>query len=257
MDRLRNEIKQLSFVIEQISYKENKRKIDETHLGLLWNIINPLLYLLVLTTFYKKVVVHDYDYPVFVFIGLLIMKFYSDGTMSAMRSLVLNKQLLVKSKLSIGVFIVEKVFISIKDLFFSSIALIPIMIAFHVKIHLRTLLIIPVLFLTVAVVIGIGTILAIIYVYFEDIGYLYTIIMSVMVFVSGVFMPIERMPEYVQPILAINPIFLSIYISRNCLMYNLPSYWTAWVKLILWAISTMTIGLVLLKKNKNKIMNLI
>ena len=40
---------------------------------------------------------------------------------------------------------------------------------------------------------------------------------------------------------------------RNSLIYNLPSYWTAWGKLTVWAVLLFSLGRFLMIKNKNGI----
>ena len=127
------------------------------------------------------------------------------------------------------------------------------MIFFRIHVTLRALQLVPVLLLTIITVTGMGEILAVAFVYFADISYFYSIFMTMMFFVSGTFIPLEHMPMQLQPILTYNPIFLSIYLVRNCLIYNLPSHWTAWVKLTVWAVLLFSLGRFLMIKNKNGI----
>ncbi len=248
-------LRQYLFVIRQISYKENKRKIDETNLGIVWNVLNPLLYMLILSTYYQNVVRHDNvaNFPVFVFTGITMMNYFSNATKSAMRSLVSNKSLLIKTHLPTEIFLLQKVVMAFREMMYSAIALIPIMIYFKIPLSWRVVQIVPVLLLISITIFGIGELLAIAYVYFADIDYLYSVFMTMMLFVSGVFIPISHMPGKLQGILTYNPIFLAIYLTRNCLVYNLPSHWTAWVKLLMWAVLAGTLGHYVFVKNKNKI----
>ncbi|WP_458457878.1 ABC transporter permease [Pseudobutyrivibrio sp.] len=247
-------IKQYLFVINQISYKEHKKKTDETNLGVLWNILNPFLYMVILSTYYQNVIIHKIEnFPLFVFTGITIYNFYNNGTKGAMHSLVGNKSFLIKARIPSEIYLLQKVFSAFKEMMFSAVALIPIMLFFHIRISWRMVQLIPILLLTIATIIGIGEILAITYVYFADIDYLYSVFMTMMVFTSGVFIPIDHLPESLQVILTYNPIFLSIYLVRNALFYNLPSHWTAWIKLIIWTVSLVVLGHIFFVKNKNKL----
>ena len=244
----------LCFLINQISYKEQKRKINETNLGNFWNYLNPLLYMVILSIYYQNVIKHKIDdYPVFVFVGVMLANYYINGTTGAMRSLLENKELLIRTNVSFEVFVVQKIITAFKEMLCSLISLIPIMIYFSVEISYRIFVVIPLLFITTLVIWGLGEVLSIIYVFFADIDYFYSILMTFAFLVSGTFMPIEYMPYNIQKILSINPIFLSIYIGRNCLIYNLPSHWTAWVKLTVWAVLLFSLGRFLMIKNKNGI----
>lgn len=247
-------IKQSLFVIGQINYKEHKRKTDETNLGFIWNILNPFLYMVIMSVYYQNIIHHKIEnFPVFVFTGITMMNFYNSATNGAMHCLVSNKRLIVKTHLPMNLFILQKIINAFKEMVFSSMALIIIMFYFKIPITWRTIQIVPVLLLTICVVIGMGEILSVIYVYFADIDYLYSVFMTMMFFVSGVFIPINHLPEKIHTVLTYNPIFLSIYLTRNCLIYNIPSHWTAWVKLGLWAIGVSIVGYILFTSNKNKI----
>ena len=247
-------LKQYLFVIKQISYKEHKKKTDETNLGVLWNILNPFLYMVILSTYYQNVIIHKIEnFPLFVFSGITIYNFYNSGTKGAMHSLVGNKNFLIKAKTPSEVYLLQKVVSAFKEMMFSAVALIPIMLFFHIRVSWRVVQLVPILLLTIAAITGIGEILAIVYVYFADIDYLYSVFMTLMMFTSGVFIPIDHLPGRLQGILTYNPIFLSIYLSRNALLYNLPSHWTAWMKLIIWAVCLVVLGHIIFEKNKNKL----
>lgn len=245
-------IKQILFVVNQISYKENMRKVIGTKWGGIWHVLSPFIYMLVLATYYQNIITHDIEmYPVFVFIGISIMNFYRTATIEAMDSLVNSRGLLQRTKLPIEVFVDVKVLSALKEFFYSIIALIPILIYFHVKISLRALEMIPIIIMTTLVIVGMGKILALIYLFFGDIDYLYRLFMTMMFFVSGVFIPLDDLPERFRFILSYNPIFLSIYLSRNCLMYNVPSYYFAWVKMIIETILLYCLGSFVFYKNRN------
>ena len=253
---MKESVKQMLFVIKQISYKERKKKVDETYLGVFWHLLNPLIYMVVLATYYQNVITHDIEkYPVFVFVGILIMNYYRSATIGAMDSLSSSKTLLIKTHLPIEVFVDVRVLIAVKELLYSCIALIPVIIFFKIKLSIRILELIPIFILTTLIIIGVGKILSIAYLYFGDIDHLYRLFMTMMFYVSGVFIPLEHLPERIRDVFAYNPIFLSIYMTRNCLMYNLPSHWTAWIKIIIWAIVLYGLGTLIFEKKRDACMN--
>ena len=115
------------FVINQISLKEHKRRVSETNLGFLWNILSPLLFMVLMSNYYCNIVKHDIvNYPVFVFTGINMVGFYRNATVGAMRSLVENKKLIVRTKWKLEIFIYQKVFSAFKDLLYASIAILPL-----------------------------------------------------------------------------------------------------------------------------------
>jgi lipopolysaccharide transport system permease protein len=153
------------------------------------------------------------------------------------------------------VFIFQKVAYGFKELLYGSIALIPVLIFFKVQVSIRVIEVIPLLLLATTIITGIGVILAIGYVFFADIEYLYYVFMSLMIFISGVFIPIDHLPDILQKIMGYNPIFLTIYIFRNALVYNLPSHWSAWVKLLIWAIGLIIVSHSIYEAQRDKCVN--
>ncbi len=244
------------FVIKQINYKEHKKYTDDTNLGVLWNVLNPFLYMLIIATYYENVILHDIPkFPVFVFVGVIVFNYYKIGTFGAMKSLVNNKNLLIKTKVPLQVFIMQKVFAAFRDMLYGSVALIPIMIFFKVVPSIRIFEVIPVMVLSTIIIFSIGELLAILYVFFADVEYLYGILLSLLIFTSGVFIPIDHLPPALQNIMEYSPIFLSIYISRNAIIYNLPSHWTAWTKLLVWAIILLGVSYKVYEDNRDKCVN--
>ncbi len=245
-----NSIKQYIFILQQLGTKEHKRKTSETNLGLIWNVLDPLLYMVILSTYYSNVITHDNveNFPIFVFTGIIVLKYYTHGTTYAMRCLVSNKQLLQKTHVTSAVFVYHSVLLAFKEFCYSSMALVPILIFYHIPVSKRILQVIPLLVLTTMVIIGVGRILAIGYAFFADVGYLYSIFTTLLFFISSVLVPLSHMPVKFQSILTYNPVFLSIYVFRNSMVYNLPSHWTSWVKLGFWAVVFQLFGYYLFEK---------
>lgn len=246
------------FVLKQISYKEQKKRLNETCLGTMWNVLNPFLYMIILTAYYQNIVTHDIPvFPVFVFTGVLLFSYYRSSTTGAMKSIVNNKNLLIKSKVPIVVFVVQKVVYGFKELLYGSVALIPVLIYFKIPIRLRAIELFPLMIISTCIIVSVGIILAVAYVFFADIEYLYQVFITLMTFISGVFIPIDHLPDFLEYLMGYNPIFLTIYIFRNALVYNLPSHWTAWLKLLIWAIVLLIIAIVVYRKQRDKCINMI
>ncbi|QFJ53762.1 ABC transporter permease [Pseudobutyrivibrio xylanivorans] len=249
-----NKVRQNFFIIRQISYKDSVKKTAETNLGFFWNIFNPFIYMIVLSLYYQNIITHDIDkFPAFVFVGIIIYNFYNSASKGAMRCLVSNKNLIVRAKVSPDIFICEKIFSAWKEVLYSFIAYIPIIIYFHVKLSWRVVILIPIFLLMIMTICGMGKILAVAYVFFADVDYLYSIFIMLLFYVSGVFLPLDHMPIQFQQVLSYNPIFLSIYLTRDALLYSQASHWTAWLKLLIWAFGLMLFGSWLFEKNRNRI----
>ena len=247
-------LQQYSFVIRQITYKEKQHKTTGMDLGAFWNVLNPLLYMIVLSTYYQNVIHHDVEnFPTFVFLGITMLNFYRESTTGAMHSLVANKGLIIRTRMPVEVFTYQKVFSAFKEMLYSSVALLPILWFFHIPLTWHLIFIVPVMVLTILIVTGIGKMLAVAYVYFADIDYLWSVFMTLMFFVSETFIPLNHVPESLQPLLRLNPIYLSVHLSRDAIMYGTLSGGADWMKLMMWATALYGLGQSVFKHHKNDI----
>lgn len=250
--------KQFFFILKQLDYKDYKKKNQGTNLGSFWNILNPMLYMIILSLYYANIVKHDEieNFPLFVFSGLAVFNYYNTALGISIRALVDNKDLLLRSQyISFELIIIQKVIIAFRELMFFIFPIMLLMYVNHIYITYKTLLLIPILLITTIVIISVGICLAICYVFFADIEYMYNTSMTLLVFLSGTFIPISHFPNDIHGILTYNPIFLSIYLIRNCLVYGLNSYYTAWIKLIMWAVITTIFANFIISISKNRVIN--
>ena len=101
---------------------------------------------------------------------------------------------------------------------------------------------------------GIGHILAILYVFFADIKYLYSVLLTMLLYMSAIFYPVTSLPSVLQKIIGYNPVYMSIYIARETVVYNHMPHYTAWLKLALSAAVSLAIGIYVFKKKENDVM---
>ena len=102
--------------------------------------------------------------------------------------------------------------------------------------------------------IGISYVLATEYVFFADIKYLYSIMLRLLMFMSAVFYPVTSLSEKMQVVVKWNPIYLMIYFERECVMYgNVPETYV-WIRLSIWCVASLILGMIVFKAKENKIM---
>ena len=94
-------LKQYFFVLRQLVSRELKRKYARSYLGILWSVLNPMLSMAVLSmifsTMFKKSI---QNFPIYYLTGLIIWQLFSTATSTSITTLVDNRQLLLKVKLS-------------------------------------------------------------------------------------------------------------------------------------------------------------
>lgn len=248
-------VKQYLFVIRQLNKKENKKLNTETHFGTLWNVANPLLFMIVMSSLYGTIFKHDIEnFQIYFFTGFIIYSFYRSATLTAMTSLVSNKNFLLQTKIPMGIFITERVYTALINMFYSFIAFVFLFIYYKMHLYVSVLWIIPIVAITFIIALGLGKILAVIYVFFADIDYLYSVFMTLVLFSSAIFYPVERLNSGLQIVVGWNPVYISITLVRNAVMYGRLSSGVLWIKLIIWAIISYSFGTWLFNRKKNDIL---
>ena len=170
-------LKQYFFVLRQLVSRELKRKYARSYLGILWSVLNPMLSMAVLSmifsTMFKKSI---QNFPIYYLTGLIIWQLFSTATSTSITTLVDNRQLLLKVKLSKETFVLARVFTAVANFGYTFIAYIIMLFVFKIKFNPYMLLLpIDVIFLTLFSI-GMAYILSTCYVFFADINHLYSVV---------------------------------------------------------------------------------
>ena len=127
-----NDIKQWIFVLRELTAREIKRKYARSVMGIIWSVLNPLLFMLVISLAFG-VFLGNKQYPVYYGIGYTIWNMFNIATKTAMTSLVDNRNLVFKSKLPRMLFVVSRNYTEIVNMFFSFIAVFIIICIYQVQ----------------------------------------------------------------------------------------------------------------------------
>ena len=248
-------LKQYFFVLRQLVSRELKRKYARSYLGILWSVLNPMLSMAVLSmifsTMFKKSI---QNFPIYYLTGLIIWQLFSTATSTSITTLVDNRQLLLKVKLSKETFVLARVFTAVANFGYTFIAYIIMLFVFKIKFNPYMLLLpIDVIFLTLFSI-GMAYILSTCYVFFADINHLYSVVLTLWMYMSAIFYPIDSVPVSMQLIIGYNPMFSYINFARDCVLNaKLPDA-TDFTQIAAWGIASFAIGTYVFKKNENKVM---
>ena len=251
----KEDIKQYVFVIKELTAREIKRKYARSSLGIIWSVLNPLLMMIVMSLIFSTMFRHSIEnFPIYYLTGTLFWGLFSGATNSAMSALVDNKSLLIKAKLPKHTFIISRIYTSLVNLGYTCIAYVLMLVVFKIKPSWSMLLFpVDVLFALVFSL-GIGYMLAVMYVFFADIKYLYSVFTTVLMYMSALFYPIASLPEAMQNFINCNPLYVIIYFARTCVMEGRVPEGMVWIKLICWSLTSFVVGMTVFRVNENKIM---
>lgn len=202
-----------------------KTRYKRSALGVLWTMLNPLLYMSVMviafSTIFRFTIPH---YPVYLLAGLIAWNFFSQTTTQAMNNLIWGGSLLKKIYLPRTIFAVAAVGNGVINLLLACIPLVIIMLCTGQPIY-ATWWFLPVAILILsAVSLGVALIVSMIAVFFADILELYQVLLQALFYLTPVMYPESILPHTVQRLMLFNPVYDVVKIFRTPI-YNghLPS----------------------------------
>lgn len=248
--------KKYRYLLENLISRDLKVKYRRSVLGFLWSILNPLLMMLVITTVFQHVMRFDTsqisDFTIFYLTGSLIFNFVSESTTTAMTAIVSASSLIKKVYIPKYIFPLEKTLFSFVNLLFSLIALVIMMIIRRTPIS-WTIVLFPIPLIYVLIFcIGLGMILSTLNVFFRDTVYLYTVWVTAWMYLTPVIYSVTMLPEWMRPIMKINPLYHYITYFRNVVMDGIVPDLKANLICIGSALIVLLLGIIIFKKKQDK-----
>ncbi len=253
--RKREERQQYIFALKQLVSREIKRKYARSYLGIVWSVLNPLLTMAVMSMIFSTIFKRSIEnFPIYYLTGTILWGFFSQATTAAMTGLVDNKSLLLKVKLTKQTFILSRVLTALANLGYTLVAYVLMLAVFRVKLSLTMLLFPLVIIFLFMFSMGISYILSIAYVFFGDIKYLYSVVLTIWMYMSAIFYPVDNVTPVMQRIISANPVYSYIQFARECVMYQKVPEASVWLKMIGWGLGLFVIGYYVFRRKENSVM---
>ncbi|WP_443091310.1 ABC transporter permease [Basfia succiniciproducens] len=207
-------------LLKLLILRDIKLKYRRSYLGYLWSILNPLLLMLVLVLVFSNLFRFKIpNFPLYLISGQVIFHFMVEATNMSVGSIRGNSALIKKTYVPKYIFTISKVGSSLVNLIFSLSALILVML-FTQATFSWNLLFFPVIILQVFMfALGISLFLAAATVFFRDIQYLWTVVISMWTYLTPIFYPVSIIPEQYQTIYKLNPMYWYIEQFRDIVLY--------------------------------------
>lgn len=247
--------KQYWFVIKELTGREIKRKYSRSYLGILWSVLNPLLSMAIISLIFSQIFRRSIEnYPIYYLTGNIIWSAFTSSTNAAMTTLVDNKMMLIKMKLPMEIFVLTRVYTSLVNMGYSLIAYVVMLVVFQVTPKWTMLLFPVIIILLFLFSLGISYILATAYVFFGDVKHLYSVLLTLWLYCSAIFYPVDRLEGAIRTVIEWNPIFNYIDCGRRIVMYGqIPPIWEI-LRMLLWAVGMYVFGYYIFRKHKNDVM---
>lgn len=253
---LRNYIKVFLKYKELIVYLAKNQislKYRKSYLGLLWSLLNPLLTMLVLTMVFSTIFKNQIEnFPIYLMCGRLIYEYNAESTKTAMNAVISNSSLIKKIYIPKYVFPLSSSIAALVNMFFSLIALIIVMFFTHLQLRWAMLFIwLPMLYVFIFST-GLGLILASANVFFRDTKHLYGVLLTLWMYLTPLFYPIESMSAEVKGIIEWNPLYHFIAMFRGMMLDGVLPSLRENIICLATGLVTMALGLLCFKKSQDK-----
>ena len=231
-------------------------------LGILWTVLNPLLNMMVITLvfslLFNRRLMDGIFYPVYILSGNLVFGMLRYSTTTALPCMVRSYDLLSKTRLVHEIFPISNVLSSVVNFLFSLIALFGVMlimihkpgVGFHPTLLLTLLPFIP---LMAMFCLGLSFILSTIYIRFRDIQYLYSVFLTLWMYLTPLFYSLEMIQNHPKAvtIFKLNPMYYYVSYFRQLLLGNVPSLLTHGI-LCAWSFGMCAVGFLFFHFSKKK-----
>lgn len=222
-----NRLRQYQFMFEELVKRDFKQKYKRSALGMVWSILSPLLMMCVMATifghFFGRSIEH---YIIYLFSGQVIFNYYTESTNGGMHALMSNARIFTKINVPKYLFLFSK---NVSALINFGIILV-VYFGFvwfeGIDFTWKYLTLIYPIVCLIFINLGMGLILSALYIFFRDVEYLYRLFTQIVMYGSAIFYDVNRLPQDLQNVFYLNPIFVCITYFRNVVLNNtIPDFW--------------------------------
>lgn len=253
IDQFKN-LKRYSFLLQELVKKGIKLKYRRSYLGILWSMLEPLLYMIVLTIVFGTLLGHDEkSYPVYILSGRLLYSFFNGATKSCLTSIRKNAGMIKKVYVPKYIYPMSCVLIDFAIFLLSLPVLFVVSLVLGVYPSVSTLFCIIPLLNLLMLTYGVGMILATVGVFFRDMEYIWSVATTLIMYLSAIFYKPKRIFKHggmAVYMLKVNPLFDIIDNFRSGI-FGESINWHYTLYSTVFAVVSLIIGLFVFKKRQD------
>lgn len=208
-----------------LAWRDIRVRYKHSLLGIAWAMFIPVSMMLIFSFVFTRVVKVETDLPyiVYAYSGLLPWQFFSSATTSATNSLLANRSLVTKIYFPAEVFPFSAILAAFVDLLAGSVVLVALMAYFavsgsSVSFSWTCILVVAVIFVQVLFTAGVSLLLSMGNLFFRDVRYVYSVVITLWMFSSSVVYPMKVSDPATQRLLNLNPMTPILDAYRDVLL---------------------------------------
>lgn len=195
-------------LIAFLAWRDIKVRYQQTVLGVLWAVLQPLLFMAIFTVVFGRVAnisTGSVPYPLFCFAGLLVWQLFINSLTSAAGTVVGQQNMVQKIYFPRLVLPISSCVVTLLD-FVIAFLFFLVMMPFFSFLPSWRLVAVPLLVLvTLVTACGLGAALSALNVRYRDVRYLTNFLAQIWLFATPVAYPLNLIPEKWLPLASLNP----------------------------------------------------
>lgn len=223
MQRFFADIKKYYGYCMYASASELRSEVANSHLGWLWWILDPFLFMLVYM-FVALIVFKNGEryFPIFVFIGLAAWQFFDKTLKQSIKLVSSNKSIVSRIYIPKFILIFIRIAVNGFKMFVSYSLVIIMLVIFRVPISANVIFFVPLVTTLILLTFGISCIMLHFGVFVEDLANVVNVALRLLFYMTGIFYSIEtRVPTpWNVLLLRCNPVAFIVDSLRKCVIYS-------------------------------------
>lgn len=195
-----------------------KKRYKKSVLGFLWVMLDPLLMMLVFYVAFSGLFGRDVNnYAAYVICGIATWQFFSQSTKTSASVFSGKGSLISKIYIPKSIFPYSQVLSGLIHFIFSFIALLGIVMISGTKLSAGILMVPLVISEMIIFILGLSLLLSTLSVMFQDVLFIYDVILKGWMFLTPIFYPLRILPQWVKDLIVINPLYHYVTLMRACI----------------------------------------
>lgn len=201
-----------------------RSEVNNSYLDWIWWLLEPFCNMLVYTFIFGYVFHASEEYfPVFVFIGVSTWGFFSRNLNASVKLIEANRGIVTKVYIPKQILLIKVMFVNFVKMILAYAVIAVMMVIYRVPVNICLAYMIPIFLLLFILTYGICCFLMHFGIYMEDLHYITSIVLMILMYFTGIFYNIEkRIPAPFGTILnKSNPVAFLISSMRDAMIYRL------------------------------------
>jgi lipopolysaccharide transport system permease protein len=241
-------------------WRDVKVRYKQTVIGAAWAILTPIIFMVVFTVVFGRArgaAAAGVAPPIWYFSALLPWTYFAQGLSSSAASVLGAQQVIKKIYFPRLVLPLASVFPGLIDFAMSFIVLIALMLVYHAPITGRLVMIPALLLITTLTAFGAGLWLSATNALYRDVREAVPFLIQILLFVSPVLLSRDRIPDWFEPIYALNPMAGVIEACRWAVTGNGIFPWDFMVPGLVFLVVLLLSGLIYFRRIEDVIVDVV